>query len=294
MTDGAALGTHLRNAREAAALSLETVSARSRIAERLLRALEEGRADALPAPVYVRGFIRAYCAQVGVDPTEALARYDVLIGPTGASRLVEAAPLLESPPRRGAPGRAMVAASLVGALLIGAAGATWLRVPREASPARDPGPARLEGDRAAQAATSPVVEVPEPRGEPVLPEPTPPRPAAGDVPPPGAAATAGGPVAPGSVPSPATTPRPPERLLVMRADEAAWVRVRPGDQRVTEEILQPGTVREWRGPGPFTVTVGNAGGVRVELDGQPLPVLGARGQVVRDLVLGGGSPEPGR
>jgi len=36
---------------------------------------------------------------------------------------------------------------------------------------------------------------------------------------------------------------------------------------------------------PFVVTIGNAGGVALELNGRALPPLGARGVVVPRLVL---------
>jgi hypothetical protein len=75
------LGTYLRRGREQSALSMEAVSAGSRIVPRLVEALETDRQDLLPAPVYVRGFIRAYCQQIGADPEEALRLYDEQAAP---------------------------------------------------------------------------------------------------------------------------------------------------------------------------------------------------------------------
>jgi hypothetical protein len=71
----------------------------------------------------------------------------------------------------------------------------------------------------------------------------------------------------------------------MRAIDTTWVRVQPDGARPTEETLSPGSVREWRSAGRFHITVGNAGGVELELDGRALPSLGAPGQVVRDATL---------
>ena len=71
----------------------------------------------------------------------------------------------------------------------------------------------------------------------------------------------------------------------MRAVDTTWVRVTPDGAPPTEETLTPGTVREWRSAGRFRVTVGNAGGVEIELDGQALPALGKPGQVVRDTTI---------
>ena len=61
------LGTYLRRGREQSGLSMEAVSAGSRIVPRLVEALETDRQDLLPAPVYVRGFIRAYCQRLYDD-----------------------------------------------------------------------------------------------------------------------------------------------------------------------------------------------------------------------------------
>jgi cytoskeleton protein RodZ len=90
----------------------------------------------------------------------------------------------------------------------------------------------------------------------------------------------------GRTPGAAVVPAPREaggHVLVARAHEPTWVSVRPEDGAARQELLDPGTVREWRSAGPFTVTVGNAGGLTLELDGVALPPLGDRGQVLRDI-----------
>jgi cytoskeletal protein RodZ len=73
MSSHSSLGTYLRRRRECSGLSVEAISTGSRIAPRLIDALEADRHDLLPAAVYVRGFIRAYCDQVGVDAESASA-----------------------------------------------------------------------------------------------------------------------------------------------------------------------------------------------------------------------------
>jgi cytoskeleton protein RodZ len=73
-------------------------------------------------------------------------------------------------------------------------------------------------------------------------------------------------------------------VLLVRAVDTTWVRVAPEGAPVSEETLPPGAVREWRSTGRFRVSVGNAGGVEIELDGQPMPVLGQRGQVVHTTI----------
>ena len=73
--------------------------------------------------------------------------------------------------------------------------------------------------------------------------------------------------------------------LVARATEATWLRVRTEDGRATEGTMPAGEVREWVSNRPFVLTVGNAGGVTLELNGRKLPPLGGRGVVIGRLVL---------
>jgi hypothetical protein len=46
-------------------------------------------------------------------------------------------------------------------------------------------------------------------------------------------------------------------------------------------------VSEWRSAGRFRVTIGNAGGVELEVDGRALPAPGSAGQVVKDMTIPG-------
>jgi hypothetical protein len=78
-----------------------------------------------------------------------------------------------------------------------------------------------------------------------------------------------------------------ERVLAVRAIEATWVRVQPDGAEPSEETLSPGSVCERHSAGRFHVTLGDAGAVELELDGQPLPALGERGRVVRNVTVPG-------
>ena len=84
------VGAYLAERRTALGLSLETRAADTRIAHRVLQALEGDRLEGLQSAVYVRGFIRACCARLGDDPQEALRRYEAQRAEAG---LPEAGPL---------------------------------------------------------------------------------------------------------------------------------------------------------------------------------------------------------
>jgi len=63
----AGIGSTLRSARESRGLTIELAAQETRISPRFLEALEDDRFEALPAPVYVRGFLRSYANYLHVD-----------------------------------------------------------------------------------------------------------------------------------------------------------------------------------------------------------------------------------
>jgi cytoskeleton protein RodZ len=280
MPGSAGLGALLRECREAKGVSLDDLSRATRIASRVIIALEEDRFPDLPAPVFVRGFIRAYCAAVGEPPERAVTLYDASLEAPRAPSLVPRTVLADAlAPRRRVRWRYLAPPLLVGGLLIVGGGAVYLLVssaaprPAEAPP---PGP-----DRTAVPATPANVAAP-PAGTPAERV----RPSVDPARVPAEPARALAEPAPPAMPSP-RTPAPVTRahVLVATAHEETWVSVRAEDGTASQELLPPGTVREWQSPGRFTVTVGNAGGLTFELDGVALPPLGDRGQVIRDVRL---------
>jgi cytoskeleton protein RodZ len=78
---------------------------------------------------------------------------------------------------------------------------------------------------------------------------------------------------------------PEPQRLVVKAVERTWIRVQIDDGREVEELLKAGTQREWTSDRRFVLTVGNAGGIEIVLNGRPLPSLGARGAVIHRLSL---------
>jgi hypothetical protein len=112
---------------------------------------------------------------------------------------------------------------------------------------------------------------------------------------------ASGPVQPGkpaSLPTPATTSDPLAGLpfdgggsteagliLALEASELSWVVVQTDDASPHEALLRPGDRLTWRAQEKFALTIGNAGGIRGELNGKPLAPFGPKGRVVRDIVI---------
>jgi cytoskeleton protein RodZ len=308
------------------------MSRATRVASRYLECLESDRFSALPAPVFTRGFIRAYCQAVGEPPDEALARYESRDGATPPPpRPTPAAGPPPAPAESGARSRSAVLVSFVLLVILGMA---LFAVALMTQPAREERADRRPPADALASLPSPAAPiVPEasapssPPPAPASPPPTAARPAAPPPPAPAAAPpTAAQPAAPpppAPVPAPPTAARPavapppapasavvgaePVRAtasptwlpevqaatggvaspyrLVARVSEATWIRVRTDDGRNIEETVPAGQVREWVSNRPFVLTLGNAGGVTLELNGRTLPPLGPSGAVISRIVL---------
>ena len=83
-------GGLLRSARQKKGLTIADLSRATKIKESQLERLEAAAMDALPAEVFVIGFIKAYAREVGIDSAEALRRYrDALPKP----QIIETAPI---------------------------------------------------------------------------------------------------------------------------------------------------------------------------------------------------------
>jgi flagellar biosynthesis protein FlhG len=73
--DGPFDGAMLRRWRIARGIELDRVASTTKISASYLRSLEEERFDALPATVYVRGFLTAYVRAVGLDADRVVPPY---------------------------------------------------------------------------------------------------------------------------------------------------------------------------------------------------------------------------
>jgi len=242
--EGSSLGGHLRALRSSARGSLADMAVATRISERYLRALESDVPDDLPAPVFVKGFIRAYCAFVGAPADEALALYNQARGlpATGESHAVHVRP------GRGWVGHPLAISGAL--LLIFGGGLVALKLVSQPTPARWAEPRAAA--RAPESAPAPqAVSMPPSTVAPAI----------------------------------AQARVPETQRLVVKAVDPTWLRVQIDDARVVEELLEVGARREWTSDRRFVLTIGNAGGIEIVLNGRPLPSLGARGAVIHRLSL---------
>jgi cytoskeletal protein RodZ len=80
---------------------------------------------------------------------------------------------------------------------------------------------------------------------------------------------------------PAPLPPSPGVRVTLVADEVSWIRILADDRRAFEGFLRRGERKEWTARRRIHVVLGNAGGVRVEVNGRDLGRLGGPGEVVR-------------
>jgi len=91
----ATVAEQLRTAREARKLTIHQVAETTKIRTDHIRALEEGNYDVLVAPVYIRGFVRAYAMLLKLDVPQVMSALESELAKTEKFR--EPPPLSQQP-----------------------------------------------------------------------------------------------------------------------------------------------------------------------------------------------------
>lgn len=258
------LGELLQSTREAKGISLEQAEEDTRVRRQYLEALEAEDFEQMPAEVYVRGFLRNYAIYLGLDPEKALALRgtppEEAIAVSFGKQLEE--PLVSSPPL-------LLLSRILGVLVIlsiliaaGWWGYQWYT---EYNPFATP------------TATSTLTPTPTSLAT-VAVAPTEPPPTTVPTTQPTATFTAT-PIPPTATPEPTATPFIGVRVSV-EVVEKTWLEVTVDGEEVLRELLEPGVRLSWTGLERVTFHCGNAGGVRVTVNGEEIGTLGDLGQVV--------------
>jgi len=249
----ATFGEELRKEREIRGISLKEIADSTKISKRFLELIEKNDFDSLPAPVFTRGFVREYARYLGLNSDEMVSRYIHFVDSNPPTE--EPAPSRTRPlPTRAArvtpepvrTGWLVPALIALVVVLIILAFFLFFRGRNVMS--------RQQADQ--------VTSVPAPAtSEPVSPE-----------------------ASFGTTPVP--DPSSAQMTLKMTITGDVWVSLAVDGQTVVNEQLRPGAEREFKAEKEFRFkTIGNAGGVSLTLNGQPLPALGAEGEVVRNRVF---------
>ncbi len=279
------LGGFFRQARERQGLSLDQIASQTRIPPQHLQALEEEDFASLPAKVFTKGFVRSYARALGLDEEEALQLFL-----TSSSSFYEHTQQEQQHVQitLEAAHRSRFNWNLVLILFLVIGGALFYLLPEQQEqlpPANESEtplpiesfPETKSSSTEPHASVSPMapVDSPAPPSPPsVIAPPSP-------IPEPKA-------ISPGSavppVPEDALGPGGP-LILEIEATQLTWVVVQSDDQVPHEALLQPAQQITWKAKKQFLLTLGNAAGVVIRLNGEPRGPFGKPGQVVRDILL---------
>jgi cytoskeletal protein RodZ len=306
------IGEFFKQVRETKGLTVDEVASKTRIRTDFVKALEEGNFAKLPDQVFARGFVRSYARSLGLDEEDAIHRF---IQSAGAFyekqdererlKVRQAEEERKRQANRKAVAIAIGIAILTLVILLSREQSSLLvrRTSQSEAPAttskrvtppesgKAEVPVRQEPESPAVAAKTKPSETPAlspsaPRSDPsagrgpgATSAPVAPTPAL-PVPPP---VSAEGPLAPLSLE--ATTNADEPLVLDLEATELSWVVIQVDGGSPQEALLRPGEKAKWKGQDQFMLTLGNAGGVKAELNGKPQKPFGPSGKVARDILL---------
>lgn len=253
MSERATVGSILRERREAKGLTRDQAAEAARIKPVFLQAMEEDDYRFLPDELYVVRFLHEYAAFLGLDTT---AIGNQFVRQTSHAQAAGTAGLGVKEPIRISLRRllpvALVLLAAVPAVVIGYSLYTQGGKPAPARPVPTRAPA-APTQQVAPAAAAPR-EVPA------------------------------GPAAPREMPA-IPAPGPEGHLLRVQATDVTWLTVTIDGREVRDVLLQPGDTVQWRARERYLITVGNAGGIHLVLNGQALPPIGRPGQVLRNVPI---------
>ena len=305
------LGEYFREEREAQGLTFEELVASTKNQESYLRALEDECFNLLPQKVFAKGFVRTYARALGLDEEEAVRLFWESARSYYQKEEEEQQQIIqrEEDDRKGKADRNAVSI-LTGVILIGLVFIIFILSREQSSSPSLP-------SSSTQKSISPVTSVPIP-GTAMNPSPSEMKiedesdqDVEGGGQTSASLSTSDSDTEQTSIQvaavseSEATSPRPvqsvvePEPviqeaavpqpdgpiMLQLEALEITWVVVRSDDLSPHEALLQPGERALWRAHKRFLLTLGNAGGVKVTLNGEPRGPFGEHGTVIRDLEL---------
>ncbi|GJL66380.1 MAG: XRE family transcriptional regulator [Nitrospirales bacterium] len=292
ITSSDSIGVHLKKIRETQGLSLDQVASLTRIQAKFLQALENEEFQLLPEQVFTRGFVRTYARSLGISEEDTLRRFSESSSDyyQQGQKAQHQAQLQIQEEKRGKLNRNLVI--IISIIILVALG--FLLPNQQQSPPPSSPPEQEHSELSSpdlsksektnvepeetELSSLPIKEEESPPAEQEAqsdldPSPAMPSPAIAETPTPSAA--------PAESISPSTDPL----RLEIQATQLTWVVVKSDNDDPKEALLQPGQTATWEAQQQFTLTLGNAAGSVVKLNGEPRGPFGKPGQVVREVVL---------
>ena len=261
-------GRLLAREREAQSLSVADVARQLKLSACQIEALEAGHYQKLPGTVFVRGFIRNYARLLRLNPEALLL--------AAGNSLPQAAPRAEVAPSRDIPfptsgSHNWRKYAIATAVVLVAALSVYEFYWNESEATVVTQPVAMTPKLPAHAVTQPAqVEA----GTAT--------PAAGGAPAVGPVVAAGATAAPDTAkdaPSAALRdydklPKPGERQVRMKFERESWVEIRDRNEKIIfSQLNRPGTEQSVSGRPPLALVIGNAHGVKMVYDDQPVDLV---------------------
>ncbi len=239
-------GAYLRSLREQSGKSLEQLSHSTKIAVTNLDFLENDRYDLLPPKVFVKGFIRSYVKELGLDPENVIGKFDEFIrdGEMPDYSDAEKSIFVNEPSKSSFIYNPWFTRILTGLGILSLAililtGVTRLFVSTKTSTEAVTGRESVSVSQRAPRQDSSQAPTSDPQQT-----------------------------------------RSGKKVLEIKASANAWVRVEPDGGPAEEFMMAPGDVQIFSANKGFRLMTGNAGGIRIRFDGRVLPPLGKNNQTL--------------
>jgi cytoskeleton protein RodZ len=243
------IGEKLRRQRLQNRISIEKVSLDTKIGVRLLEAIEAEQFEKLPGGVFRKSFVLQYARALGMD-TEELAADLAHLTDFDDAPAIPTIEMIQERDRKFAPGFTMSGSTIgsliaaVGVMMACALIYSWWQTPRQATAAK------VETPSAALPVPAPAPAVP---AQPNTPAPQ---------------AVVAAPQADGA----------PVRVG-LSADEKTWISISSDGKNVFANALEPHETKIVEASAKVRLTIGNAGGVEISLNGKPIGPIGPKGQI---------------
>lgn len=300
------VGEFFRQVRETKGLTVDEVASKTRIRTDFVRALEDGNFAKLPDQVFAKGFVRSYARSLGLDEEDAIHRFIQSAGSfyekQDERERLKVRQIEEDRKRQSNRKAVTIAISIAVLTLIFLLSREQSSVFRRGAPEQGPTTKRTtqagkeipastvrEPERTAEV-SKPDLSLGAPKATTESPQPVTPAGAASRSEPEtvSAVSTASpgsdGPLA-GIALNATESVGDGQLALDLEATELSWVVVQIDNGSPQESLLRPGEKGHWKGQDQFILTLGNAGGVKAELNGKPQKPFGPSGKVARDIVL---------
>ncbi|MEW2545507.1 helix-turn-helix domain-containing protein [Streptomyces sp. NPDC047002] len=257
--DRVPLGQTLRQARLAAGLTIDEVSAATRVRAPIVRAIENDDFSRSGGDVYARGHLRMIAREVGLDPEPLVERFDAEHGGRPAPTPTPAAPLFEAerirPERRRPNWTAAMVAAIVA--VAGFAGFTALHSGSSSDTvAGSGGGSEAGGPTPGSSAGTP--------SHPAAPEkPAAPKPGASDS-------------------AIAAAPRDKVTVKLSAVDDKSWISAKAHNGKLLfDGILAKGESKTFQDDKQVDLILGNAGAIELYVNGKKVDDEFQPGQVER-------------